>query len=97
MRARKNGFLFYRWDGAYVTCKTIIQRVVISPWVGILYPDEEVEGELERFVCFLQAQPAEVAEVVVQCRNGDHQPRFLRTQPLTTRQEQRSFQEITIR
>ncbi len=97
MLARKNGFLFHRWDGSYSNCKVIVQAIILNPWVGILYPGEKIEGQLENLVAFLEAQPKEVCEVLVPCDSGINEPRFIRSQPSTANPEQRIFKGITVR
>jgi hypothetical protein len=96
MLARKSGFLFHRWDGSYPNCKATIQSVILTPWVGILYPGEKIEGQLESLIAFLEAQPREVCEVLVACHNGSKEPRFIRSQAPTANPEKRIFKEINI-
>jgi glycosyltransferase involved in cell wall biosynthesis len=96
MLARKNGFLFHRWDGSISNCNAIVRSVILNPWVGILYPGEKIEGQLTNLVAFLEAQPKEVCEVLVPCSSGINEPRFIRSQPLTANPEHRIFKEITV-
>lgn len=96
MLARKNGFLFHRWDGSYSNCKAIVRGVILNPWVGILYPGEKIEGQLNNLIAFLEGQPKEVCEVLAPCTSGINEPRFIRSQPLTANPEQRIFKEITV-
>ncbi len=75
----------------------IVQAIILNPWVGILYPGEKIEGQLENLVAFLEAQPKEVCEVLVPCDSGINEPRFIRSQPSTANPEQRIFKGITVR
>ncbi|MGH7902404.1 MAG: glycosyltransferase family 4 protein [Thermodesulfobacteriota bacterium] len=96
MLARKNGFLFHQWDGTYTNCQANIKSIILTPWVGILYPDEEIEGQLQNLIKFLEAQPKEVYEVLVQCNNGNYEPRFIRSTKLTATPEKVIFKDIRI-
>ena len=96
LRARKNGFLFHRWDGSATNYKAIIHSIMLTPWAGIVYPEEKITGQLESLLAFLVAQPEEVCEVLVQCRNGTYEPRFIRSQIRIANPEQRVFQEVII-
>ena len=96
MLARKNGFLFHQWDGTYTNCQANIKSIILTPWVGILYPDEEIVGEIQDLIGFLEAQPEEVCEVFVQCNNGNNEPRFIRSTKLTANPEKVIFKDIRI-
>jgi glycosyltransferase involved in cell wall biosynthesis len=96
IRARQNGFLFHRWDGTQSNCKAIIQRVILTPWVGILYPNEKIVGSLERLFRFLETQPKEVYEILVLCPDSANESRFSRSRPVTSKPENRIFHEISI-
>ena len=96
MLARKNGFLFHMWDGSNSNCRAIVRRIILNPWVGILYPGEKIEGQLKSLITFLQAQPKEVCEVLVPCNSGINESRFIRSQPLAANSEQRIYKEITV-
>jgi hypothetical protein len=96
MLARRRGFLFHRWDGSYTDCKATVQSTILTPWAGILYSGEKIEGDLESLIGFLEVQPEEVCEVLVPCGNGSYQPRFIRPQPLTVKPEKRIFKKVII-
>jgi glycosyltransferase involved in cell wall biosynthesis len=97
MLARKNGFLFHRWDGSYTNCKATIQSTILTTWAGILYAGEKIEGDLESLIGFLEVQPEEVCEILVPCGNDSNQPRFIRSQPLTVNPEKLIFKKVIIR
>ncbi|HWP93463.1 MAG TPA: glycosyltransferase family 4 protein [Thermodesulfobacteriota bacterium] len=96
MLARRSGFLFHRWDGSYTDCKATVQSTILTPWAGILYSGEKIEGDLESLIGFLEIQPEEVCEVLVPCGNGSNQPRFIRSQPPTVNTEKRIFKKVII-
>lgn len=77
-------------------CKAIIQSIILTPWVGILYPNEKIDGQLKSLAAFLAAQPKEVCEVLILSPNGTDEPRFIRSQPASTNFKKQIFTEITI-
>ena len=96
MLARKNGFLYHRWDGSYSNCKAVIQNILLTPWVGILYPGEKINSKPEDLINFLVFQPKSVCEVKVRIPNGNYEVRFIRTQPSTEKPEQIICRDINI-
>ena len=67
LRARKHGYLFYRWDGSPKNCEVIATSLLGRGWKGILYPGEKIEGDEERLASFLASQPDSVTRVSIPC------------------------------
>jgi hypothetical protein len=78
VRARRHGFLSYRWDGTLENCRLTAASLLGSGWIGLLYPDERVTGDEDALAGFLAALPASVGEVRVDCGNAGGEPRFFR-------------------
>lgn len=96
MLARKNGFLYHRWDGSFSNCKAVIQNILLTPWAVILYPGEKINGKPEDLVDFLNLQAKSVCEIKVHIPNGSYEVRFIRTQPSTENPELIICRDITI-
>lgn len=95
--ARRNGFLFHRWDGTDKDCRAVIRAVIPNPWAGLLQPGERLDGDPETLGDFLASQPDEVCEVRVPCDSGHHEPRFVRARPRGTATRTREFAGVRIR
>jgi hypothetical protein len=78
IRARKYGFIFYRWDGTIANCHVIARSVLGRGWIGLLYPGEEICGDERALQHFLAAQPESVTQVQVFARAGQQESRFFR-------------------
>jgi len=79
LRARKHGYLFYRWDGSRNNCEVIATSLLGTGWKGILYPGERIDGDEEQLTSFLASQPDSVTRVSVPCSGGREEQRFFRT------------------
>lgn len=97
IQARKYGYLIHRWDGSYVNLKATVRSVILTAWLGVLYPNEKMEGKINSLIHFLKTLPIEVSEVQVLCRNKTFEPRFIRPNQTHPHHERREFHEVIIR
>ena len=97
LRARKCGFLFYAWDGTLANCRSIADRIILTPWVGVLHSDEKLEGNVDELVRFLGSLPPAVSEVTVLCPGDTHEARFFRPSTPDGHTGQRSYSQLSIR
>jgi glycosyltransferase involved in cell wall biosynthesis len=81
IQARKEGFMFYRWDGTVENCRAIARSVLGRGWIVLLYPGKKINGCEDTARHFLAAQPAGITEVQVICGDGRHESRFFRLGP----------------
>ena len=81
VRARRLGFIAYRWDGTVENARRTAGSLLGPGWIGVLFPDERVSGDEEAMASFLAGQPASVGEVDVDCGAGRRESRFLRIGP----------------
>ena len=77
LRARRHGFVSYRWDGTVDNARRIARNISAAQWVGVLHVNERLAGDLSALVAFLSGQPFEVGEVAVEGPSGALEPRFL--------------------
>ncbi|UCC38672.1 MAG: glycosyltransferase family 4 protein [Candidatus Aminicenantes bacterium] len=82
LKARKAGFLFYRWDGSFENCKIVARSTLAAEWAIVLNPGETIKGKLESLRSFLGEQPKDVTEVSVPLVAGKYQVRIIRPDPL---------------
>lgn len=78
VRARRAGFLFYRWDGTSGNALSIARSVLGPGWIGLLHPGERLAGDVEALDAFLASQPETVGRVSVECGTTGPDTRFLR-------------------
>jgi hypothetical protein len=78
VRARRAGFLFYRWDGTGGNARSIARSVLGPGWIGLLHPRERLAGDVEALDAFLASQPETVGRVSVECDTTGLDTRFLR-------------------
>ena len=81
MRARKTGFVYYRWDGTLANAKVIARSIVGRSWIFIVNPAERLLGRLDALTSFLLSQPAGIDEVVVPVDDGSTQSRAYHVRP----------------
>jgi glycosyltransferase involved in cell wall biosynthesis len=81
MRARKNGFVYYRWDGTLANAKVIARSIVGRSWIFIVNPGERLTGRLDALASFLLSQPGGIDEVVVPASDGSTQSRAFHVRP----------------
>ncbi|MGK2962272.1 MAG: glycosyltransferase family 4 protein [Gemmatimonadaceae bacterium] len=81
MRARQNGFVYYRWDGTLANAKVIARSIVGRSWIFIVSPGERLIGRLDALTSFLRSQPAGIDEVVVPATDGSTQSRAFHVRP----------------
>jgi glycosyltransferase involved in cell wall biosynthesis len=81
MRARKYGFVYYRWDGTLENCKVIARSIVGRSWILVLDIDETISGKLDEALKFLESQPSDIAEVGVRNEAGAEESRFFHVRP----------------
>ena len=81
MRARKNGFVYYRWDGTPANAKVIARSIVGRSWIFIVNPGERLTGRLDALASFLLSQPDGIDEVVVPASDGSTQSRAFHVRP----------------
>lgn len=79
LRARRHGFVSYRWDGTVDNALRIARTISAAQWAGVLHVNERLAGDLSALVAFLAGQPFEVGEVAVEGPSGALEPRFLHT------------------
>jgi len=70
MRARKYGFVNYRWDGTLENGKVIARSIFGRHWITILHPGEKIIGDSATLWNFLLSQPPEITAVSVRCRDN---------------------------
>ena len=81
MRARKNGFVYYRWDGTLANAKVIARSIVGRSWIFIVNPGERLVGRLDALTSFLCSQPRGIDEVVVPVTGDSRQSRAFHVRP----------------
>ncbi len=70
LKAKKKGLLLYRWDTTPENFRTLAVQLVKSPWVGLVYADEAINGDLASLRSFLAEQPGDVTEVKMKTKSG---------------------------
>jgi glycosyltransferase involved in cell wall biosynthesis len=81
MRARKNGFVYYRWDGTLANAKVIARSIVGRSWIFIVNPGEKLTGRLDALTSFLRSQPEGIDQVAVPVSDGSTQSRAFHVRP----------------
>jgi len=80
-RARKNGFINYRWDGTLENCKSISRAICGQNWITVLKPGEEIVGDTTALIEFLESQQTGVTEVSIDCGTRCMEPRLFHLHP----------------
>jgi glycosyltransferase involved in cell wall biosynthesis len=80
-RARNHGFVYYRWDGTTENTRVISRGVLGRTWIGLLRPNEKIDGSETDLVRFLGSLPAHIGEVEVTDANGQSEVRFIHLRP----------------
>jgi hypothetical protein len=70
VRARRHGFVTYRWNGTAENLSTTARSIFGEAWVLILNPGEKIHGEIASLVDFLDSLPADIDEVTLPVENG---------------------------
>lgn len=81
MKARKNGFVYYRWDGTLANAKVIARSIVGRSWIFVVNPGERLIGRLDALTGFLLSQPAGIDEVAVPVTGGSTESRAFHVRP----------------
>jgi hypothetical protein len=97
MRARKYGFVYYRWDGTIENAKVIARSIVGRSWIAVLNPGEKLSGSLDDAVAFLEAQPPAIAEVSIPVSSGGTEPRLYHVRAQGELSEKTEYSGLVIR
>jgi len=97
LRARRHGFLNYRWDGTVDNARSICRSVLGRHWFVLLYNGEKLEGDLANLRAALAALPPEVGELTVSCTGSGREPRIFHARDRHEPSEQAHYEEIEIR
>ena len=81
IRTRDAGFLLFTWDGSFENVSSLLSRLPGRPWVLVMLPGEELEGDLTRLRSELGALPADVGELCLAGPGGEPEPRLVRGLP----------------
>ena len=96
MRARRYGFVYYRWDGTLDNAKVIARSIVGRSWIAVLTPGEKLTGSLTALADFLRAQSPAIAEVAIATRNGS-EPRLFHLRPHGEVSEKTEYSGLVVR
>ena len=96
-RARKHGFVYYRWDGTAKNARVIARGVLGRSWIGVLRPGETVDGSEDELLRFLLSLPSSVGEVEVRAGGGRSEVRFIHLRPKGEPCERVVYDGLTIK
>ena len=80
-RARKYGFVYYRWDGTVENAKIIARSIMGRSWIALIDTGERITGDLTSLIGFLDAQSRDVTDVAIAGPDGSDETRIFHVRP----------------